>query len=198
MFEYIRGKLIASSSGYAVIEAGGGVGYRLAIPPNSAEHLPARGEELLLYTSHVVREQSETLYGFIEAQQRDLFELLITISGIGPKIALSLIGHTTLAELRRSVQNEETAPLCRVPGIGKKSASRILVEMRDKLPQLYERLEITERPSLPNTPAEDAVSALINLGYSRSAAQRAVELALEKTESKTIELASLITLALKQ
>lgn len=188
MFEFIRGKLIESTSDTAIIETSGGIGYRLLIPPHSPDHFPAQGTELLFYTSFVVREQSQTLYGFIDSKQRDLFELLIAISGVGPKIALALIGHTTISELHKSIQRDDTAPLCRVPGIGKKSASRILVEMRDKLPQLF----------TAHTPSDDAVSALIHLGYSRNAAVDAVEKALKRGKGKEIELSSLITEALKK
>jgi len=186
MFEFIRGTLVRSSVGRAVVETSSGVGYQLHIPPRL--ELPPVGSELLFYISFVVREQSQTLYGFVEMGQRDLFELLTSISGVGPKIALALIGHTTLSELQKAIQKDDSTPLCRVPGIGKKSASRILVEMRDKVDHLFDVAE-------PSTTG-DAISALIHLGYSRTSAQEAVERAVKRSKGE-LELQLLITEALK-
>jgi holliday junction DNA helicase RuvA len=191
MYQFLRGTLHACNSETAVVEVHG-VGYRLLIPPRSTDRFPPTGSECLLYTSFVVRELSQTLYGFLTEGERDLFECLITISGVGPKIAIALIGHLSLSDLHASIRSDDATPLCKVPGIGKKSANRILVEMRDKIPQLA-----CPSPTVQlNSAAEDAVSALINLGYTRSAAEKAVEKALASDEKA--ETATLITKALSR
>src|SRR5262245_6973197 len=108
MFAFIKGELIQMSATYVVIETHG-IGYQICIPVNVFSQLPQLGSTLLLYTSYVVRELSQTLYGFLSIQERDLYEILMSVSGIGPKLALSLIGHLPLHELQRAISQREIA-----------------------------------------------------------------------------------------
>lgn len=200
MFAHIRGALSYSSPLYVVVEAGG-IGYKLFIPASLHAQLPQNGEALLLYTAFIVRELSQTLYGFISGQERDLFEVLLGVSGIGPKTALSLIGHLSTHNLYEAISNNDIPKICKVPGIGKKSAERLIIEMRDKLPTLF-----AEKPALLSENGKkhathvqvvnDAMSALINLGYTQATAEKAIKKTL-KDSPEAVELAQLITLSLK-
>lgn len=191
MFEYIRGKLASSTPEKAVVEVGG-VGYRLHVPFNTFGKLPKVGGEVLLYVFAHIREDCHRYFGFLTEQERDLFEQLNSITGIGPKTALALIGHMELGELQLTIAQKNVARLCRVPGIGKKTAERLVVELKDRVQKM---------PTLPASGAgkniEDAIAALVNLGYPLPRSQKAVSSALESTEDKP-ELAELITLALRR
>lgn len=105
MFAYIKGRLAQSTTAYAVVEAGG-VGYKIFIPVSAFGRLPHIGSEVVFHTSFVVREQAQTLYGFLSVQERDFFEALLNVTGIGPKIALALIGHLSLIELQRAISRK--------------------------------------------------------------------------------------------
>lgn len=190
MFAFIKGLLHFSHPNYVIIEAGG-IGYKIFIAPNIFSKLSQVGQTAFLHTSHVVREQSEALYGFLTPQERDFFESLLNVSGIGPKLALSLIGHITLPDLKVAIQNEDIAILSRVPGIGKKTAERLIIELRDKVPDTLATITLSETSKI-----QDAISALTNLGYNHSIAKKAISKTLEGS-SKDLDLASLITLSLK-
>lgn len=199
MFAYIKGRLSQATASYATVEAAG-VGYKLFVPANLFARLPQIGSEVLLHTSFVVREQSQALYGFFNSQERDLFETLMGVTGVGPKLALSLVGHLSLTDLQHALCGANIAALSKVPGVGKKIAERLVVELRDKVPHLFPADPASLAISLPGDPhahkIHDAMSALINLGYHQNAAQKAIKKALQETP-ETIELASLITYALK-
>lgn len=197
MFAYIKGLLNQATASYAIVEAFG-VGYKLFVPANLFTRLPASGSEVLLHTSFVVREQSQALYGFLSAHERDLFETLMGVNGIGPKLALSLVGHLSLTDLQHALVHANTAALSKVPGVGKKIAERLVVELRDKVGHIVPADPSSFAISLPreSNKTSDAMSALVNLGYHQQAAQKAIKKALQET-SEDIELASLITYALK-
>lgn len=187
MIAYVKGTLTEVNPISVVIEAYG-IGHLIYIPASLFGALPPLNSPLLLYTSFIVREQSQTLYGFLSADERSLFELLLTVSGIGPKIALSIISHLPAKTLSAAIHSSDIGTICRIPGIGKKSAERMIIEMKDKLPQA------TKSPK--ECLASDALGALLNLGYQQSAAQKAIKITLEKAE-KTPDLPTLITSALK-
>lgn len=197
MYLYLKGILTASSHHVVTLEVQG-VGYGISIPSHVYQALPQIGSPLLLYTSFVLREFSQTLYGFLSPQERDLFEIVMQVSGIGPKTALSMIGHLSGEELRRAVVEEEIPLLCKVPGIGRKTAERLALELKDKLsqrPDLFPK----DPPSFSHPQAkkvQDATSALVNLGYPPTLAQKAVKTALE-TLPQEIDLPSLITWAIR-
>lgn len=201
MFAFIRGTLIEASLTFAIIEANG-IGYKLFLPANLLPRLPQMGQQTLLHTSFVIRECSQALYGFLTSQDRDLFEGLLNVSGIGPKTALNLIGHMTLQELQSAVTNSDIKALSKVPGIGKKSAERLIVEMRDKISHFFSCDPSTLAVQMPLDPRmqtiNDAMSALIHLGYNQLTAQKAIKKSIQEfPEEKKIELSALITTALK-
>lgn len=199
MYAYFNGKLISSSPADIVIDVAG-IGYRIHIPTSLYGLLPHLGEQLQLHTSFVVRENSHTLYGFQTTQERDLFEALLGVTGIGPKTALSLIGHLSAHNLQQAVQNNEVAVISKVPGIGKKTAERLIIELRDKLKTLVpldpSDFAIPQNFDPQTLIINDAMSALINLGYNQSTAQKAIKKTL-KDSTEEIDLALLITGALK-
>jgi Holliday junction DNA helicase RuvA len=197
MFAYIKGTLVQSSPASVVVE-NNGIGYKLFIPASAFSQLPQTGSPLTLHTAFIVRELSQTLYGFFSIQERDFFEALLGVTGIGPKIALALIGHMSVHELQRAISAEDTAILCRVPGIGKKGAERLIIEMRDKVGASSQPGEMSAHyVADPHAQAvNDAMSALINLGYNQNIAQKAIKKSL-KDIPDAIDLAALISSALK-
>jgi Holliday junction DNA helicase RuvA len=191
MLEYIRGKLTEATPEKAVIEIGG-LGYLIYIPFNNYAKLPALGKEILLYISPYVREDCHKHFGFITREERDLFEQFHAISGIGPKTALALIGHLELSDLYFAISQKNVAVLCKIPGVGKKTAERLVVELKDRVQKHSLAL-----PENKGKAVDDAIAALINLGYPPIRAQKAVKTVLESVKEKP-ELPQLITLALKQ
>ncbi len=196
MYEYIKGSLIESTPLRAIVEAHG-IGYCLLIPFNNYSKLPAIGCSVVLFTSFVVREDSQKLFGFLTSHERDLFESLVDVSGIGPKTALCLVGHMEINDLQVAISQGDTQLICKIPGIGKKTAERLIVEMRDKV-----KKGIGASAALPHGSigeqgvVADAISALINLGYNSAQAQKAIKAALTKTTEEP-ELGKLITSALR-
>jgi Holliday junction DNA helicase RuvA len=199
MLAYIQGKLISASTSDVVILANG-LGYRVAIPVNAFTDLPAIGSEVSLHTSFIVREQSHALFGFLSSDERDIFEVLLNVSGIGPKSALSIIGHLRIDDLAKAVNDHDIATMCKVPGIGRKTAERLLLEVRDKLPALVVQNPSRFAVKTPTDPRSqvinDAMNALVHLGYSQNIAEKAIKRSLEGLP-ETVELAQLITTSLK-
>jgi Holliday junction DNA helicase RuvA len=189
MYTYLKGILNQATPLLAIVDVQG-VGYAVSIPLNTYTKLPPVGSSLLLHVSFVVREDAHRLYGFLAEEERDLFELFIAISGIGPKTALALIGHIDLTDLQAAIGQGNSAFLCKIPGIGKKTAERLIVELKDKTAKLSKKSTPTVKG------AGDAISALIHLGYNAAQAQKAVQAAL-KSGPKEPELAALITSALR-
>ncbi len=201
MFAYIKGILTTVYPTYVVIDVNG-VGYAVFISCRLLGELPDIHQAIQLFTTFVVRESSQSLYGFLESQERDAFEILMNVAGVGPKLALSLIGHLTFSELQVAVSSQDIATLCRVPGVGKKTAERLIVELKDKFPGLwpFEAAEVATSGGAiaqHSQYAQDAVLALINLGYSQSIAQKAIRQSLKQL-SEPLDLALLITTALKK
>lgn len=199
MYEFIKGTLVEATPSKAIVEAHG-VGYCVFIPLNNFSKLPAVGSVLTLFASFVVREDSQKLYGFLTRSERDLFETLIEISGVGPKTALCLLGHAEMDVLQAALSQGDTQMICKIPGIGKKTAERLIMEMRDKIKKgigATSGLQPLQSLSKEEGVIADAVSALVNLGYNSAQAQKAVKSAMEKSSDKP-ELARLITAALRK
>jgi len=193
MFEYIKGKLIEVDAQKAIIDVNG-LGYKVFIPSSIYSDL-LNAKDVFLYISYIVKEDSQTLYGFLTKSQRDLFDLLITVSGIGAKTAILLLGHLDLNNLYSAITNADIKSISKVPGIGKKTAERLIVELKDKLKNLdkkYTDIFINKTSSA----ALDAIAALMNLGYSSNQSKKAVKSALDNS-NENLDLSSLITLALK-
>jgi holliday junction DNA helicase RuvA len=194
MFDYLKGNLAFFDPTKVVLDVGG-IGYRLLIPIRSYSELPSIGTFLQLFTSLVIREDAHTLFGFLKQQERDLFEILITLSGVGPKTALALIGHLDYEHFYLAISENNLPLLHKVPGIGKKTAERLVIEMRDKLKILDKSYPVSSETK--DRKATDALQALIHLGYPTFAAQKAVKTALLKAGANA-DTAQIISLALRQ
>ncbi len=148
----------------------GGVGYEVDVPMSTFYHLPALGERVTLLTHFIVREDAQLLFGFLSAEERDTFRGVVKISGIGPRTALAILSGLSVAELAQAVVRQESARLVKVPGIGKKTAERLLLELKGKLGA------DPARPATVDGAAQaDIVQALVALGYSERAAAAALE-----------------------
>lgn len=197
MYAYIKGTLSHATTSQATVETQG-IGYLISIPASVYARLPQVGHEVHFHTTLVVREASQALYGFLTPHDRDCFETLLGVTGVGPKLAMSIIGHLAISDLQTAVANGDIPLLCRIPGIGRKTAERLLIEMRDKVPALV--AESGHAPTTLKDPRaqtiRDAMSALINLGYSHAIAQKAIKNGLRDLPD-SVDLSTLITVALK-
>ncbi len=169
MIAHLRGRLISKHPNQAIVEAAG-VGYDVTITVPTFSDLPAVGNEVALHIHTHVREDAIALFGFLRADEKQLFEKLITVSGIGPKLAITILSGMATADMVGAIRANDFARLTRIPGIGKKTAERMCVELRDKLdgfgaPQAAVSVSAIE---------EDVISALTNLGYQRALAEKAV------------------------
>lgn len=152
-----------------------GVGYELEAPMSTFYDLPATGEKVTLYTHLVVREDAHLLYGFSRESQRQLFRSLLKVNGVGPRVALAVLSGLSEQELILCLAHEDIARLTKVPGIGRKTAERLVMELRDKVDLTATPTAGTARPAnVPADPAQEAVSALVALGYKPAEANRVV------------------------
>jgi len=166
MIGFLRGTLVVKRAPSLVLDVRG-VGYEIDAPMSTFFKLPALGEEVMLHTHLVVREDAHTLFGFLSESERTLFRSLIRVSGVGAKLALGILSGVSAEEFHRCVQTHDTAALVRLPGIGKKTAERLIIEMRDRLPG-SESSEVQVSGGLlaaEVSPAQEAVSALMALGF---------------------------------
>ena len=177
MIAHLRGQILSKSPNAVVIDCGG-VGYELAISVTTYTEIGDVGAEARLHVHTHVREDALLLFGFAEVTEKRLFEKLLTISGIGPKLAITVLSGISAERLVGAIRGGDHATLTRIPGIGKKTAERVVLELKDKLDDLagFSTVGVAARPSLGAT-AEDVLSALVNLGYPRPIAQKAVETA---------------------
>lgn len=163
MLEYIRGEVKYKGMDSLVIETGS-IGYRILTSQNTLNYVHCF-EEYTIYTNLVVREDSMTLYGFHEPEELEVFNLLLGVSSIGPKNALSILSTLSMSDIVKAIQQNDIQALCKAPGIGKKTASRIILELSDRVEKLVFSEPAT--PSHVNQELEFAVEALLNLGYAR-------------------------------
>jgi Holliday junction DNA helicase RuvA len=171
MIAHLRGKLLAKHPNQAIVETAG-VGYDVTISVPTFSDLPAVGAEVGLHIHTHVREDVIALYGFLRPAEKVLFEKLITVSGIGPKLAITILSGMAADEMIGAIRGNDLARLTRIPGIGKKTAERMVLELRDKLPEAGP----AAMPAIAAMSAteEDVLSALVNLGYQRAAAEKAL------------------------
>ena len=179
MIAHIRGQILSKSPNAVVVECGG-VGYELAISVATFTELPGEGKEAKLHVHTHVREDAFLLFGFAELAEKRLFEKLLTISGIGPKLAITVLSGISSERLVGAIRGGDHATLTKIPGIGKKTAERVVLELKDKLDDMVGFTAEAGAVSSLDGIADDVVSALVNLGYPRPAAQKAVELALKE------------------
>jgi holliday junction DNA helicase RuvA len=170
MIGSLRGRLISRRPDNVVIEAGG-VGYQVSLPVSLLSSLPSEGSEVFLHIYTHVREDALQLYGFPSEDEKKIFITLLGVSGIGPKMALNILSGIPLKDFLHALESEDVAMLCRIPGLGKKTAHRLILELREKLPSVG---------GTRDRVFEDTLSALINLGYKRSEAQESLEMAMKK------------------
>jgi len=175
----LRGTLAEKQPPHLLLDVNG-VGYELEVPMTTLYRLPAVGEQVTLHAHLVVREDAHLLYGFFEKRERELFRELIRLNGVGPKLALALMSGLEVDELVRCVQAQDTAALVKVPGVGKKTAERLLVELKDRfkawesIPSIAPLVVEPQLAQAVSSAENDAVSALISLGYKPQEASRAV------------------------
>jgi Holliday junction DNA helicase RuvA len=182
MIAHLRGRLISKHPNQAIVEAGG-VGYDVVITVPTFSELPAAGAEVALHIHTHVREDALALYGFLRPEEKHLFEKLITVSGIGPKLAITILSGMATADMVGAIRSNDFARLTKIPGIGRKTAERMCVELRDKL----EGFGAPETVVTHTVVEEDVISALTNLGYQRSLAEKAVERAVQSAGSENFD-----------
>lgn len=170
MIAHLRGKLFSKTPNHAVVEAAG-VGYELTISIPTFTELPSPGAEVSLFVHTHVREDALSLFGFRQLREKQLFERLISVGGIGPKLAITILSGMSTESMVAAIRGNDVAALTKIPGIGKKTAERMVLELKDKL----ESFGAAPAKSSAVTPVEeDVLSALVNLGYQRAVAEKAV------------------------
>lgn len=184
MIAHLRGRLIAKHPNQAIVETAG-VGYDVTITVPTFSDLPAIGGDVALHIHTHVREDSLALYGFLRPAEKQLFEKLISVSGIGPKLAITILSGMAADEMVGAIRGNDIARLTRIPGIGKKTAERLVLELRDKLPPTT-TAEMRATPALSSM-EEDVLSALLNLGYQRAAVENAVSSAARSGQSSSFD-----------
>ncbi|MHB8636801.1 MAG: Holliday junction branch migration protein RuvA [Fimbriimonadaceae bacterium] len=184
MIARLRGTLVECDGAVALIEAAG-VGYEVNIPQSVMASLPAVGEEAILLTRQIIREDSVTLYGFLTAFQRRLFDLLLGVKGCGPKVALSLLGTVGEEGIVQAVSLEDARALARAPGVGPRLGERVILEIKDKVLEedAARRYESATRPARAPAPTDELVDALIALGYRRNEAESAAATARDQADT---------------
>lgn len=201
MIGRIRGTLAEKSPGQVLVEAGG-LGYEVDIPYTTFFHLPEVGQELILHTHFSVREDAQSLFGFAARLDRDLFRLLIKVNGVGPRLGLGILSGLDAQQFIRCVENRDAAALVKLPGVGKKTAERLMIEMADRIGQLEGQFvpeaasgaPVASTASTEHRPVDEAEAALIALGYRPQEAARAISRVAEEGMSAE----DLIRLALKK
>lgn len=198
MIAYISGALVSAGENYIVID-NHGMGYRIFVSGKFLEHIPAYGTQIKIYTHMYIREDELTLYGFHSEEELSVFRILIGISGVGPKVAMAILTALTIQELQLAVISEDAKTISKANGVGAKGASRIILELKDKLKMedmmdaAYEQSIVQDTQDL-NT-ARDAILALVNLGYSNSEAALAVK---KIGDTSQMDIESILKAALKK
>lgn len=198
MIAYISGALVSAEENYIVID-NHGMGYRIFVSGKFLEHIPAYGTQIKIYTHMYIREDELTLYGFHSEEELSVFRILIGISGVGPKVAMAILTALTIQELQLAVISEDAKTISKANGVGAKGASRIILELKDKLKMedmmdaAYEQSIVQDTQDL--NAARDAILALVNLGYSNSEAALAVK---KIGDTSQMDVESILKAALKK
>lgn len=196
MIDYLKGRLVSAVPGRAVVDLGG-VGLALEMPPGSDDLAGRAGEEITFFTRLLFREDEIYIYGFRTEEQRQLFNLILSVSGFGPRIALSLLGVFSVTDFYLAVLEDNIPFLCRAHGVGRKAAQRLVLELKEKLPQAVSSGELAVERVMPvgSSVSDDIVEALFALGYSRVEAAAAAGKAISQNSEASRE--DLLRLALK-
>lgn len=199
MIDFVKGTFITQQEQAVTVEVNG-IGYRIFVPTNLSL---TEGEEIFLYTHLMVREDSHSLYGFLTIEERDLFRLLLDVSGIGPKAGLSMLSNGDPKELVNAIQLENVKYLTKVPGIGKKTAQRLILDLKDKLKKqnwlvrLLDPFVQQQAETYQSSSDQEAIDALIGLGYLEEEAEQAVQIAQESLAGRKITTEELIRQSLQ-
>ena len=191
MYAYLRGKLAVKNPTSVVLDLAG-VGYEVSIPLSTFDHLPEVGGEVFLYIYPCYRPENVTLCGFATKEEKLLFNLLLGVNGVGPKLGLTILSGTTAAHFRDAIISGDDKTLCAISGIGKKLSQRLITELKDQIINLEESLSSGIESSLE----KEAIGALVTLGYSRAKAYKAIQDAMNSKKSDKLE--PLIKEALKR
>ncbi|MDA8085856.1 MAG: Holliday junction branch migration protein RuvA [Nitrospiraceae bacterium] len=175
MIGTLRGRLLSKRAAEIIVDVQG-VGYEVFVPASVASGLPEQGVEVFLHIHTHVKEDSIKLFGFLSPHEKQVFSTLLGVNGVGPKLALNVLSSLPGENFRQAVEAEDTTALSKVPGIGKKTAARIILELKQKLPSMALNLR--------DAVFEDALSALVNLGYKKAEAQKALEKAGKEPDTE--------------
>ena len=199
MITFLDGVLTSALPTQAVVDVGG-VGYEVLIPLSSYDKLPAQGKQVRILTHLHVREDAQILYGFMSVAERDLFRLLVNnVSGIGPKLALAVLSGMSVTNFKTAVVNSDIGSLAKISGLGKKTAERIVLELKDKLGVVaaWEAASATHAPTPEQSQANEAVLALIALGYKQVEAHKIVR-EVQQSDRSVLTVEDLVKLALQR
>jgi Holliday junction DNA helicase RuvA len=190
MIDYIKGKLQHITAQKAIVEVGG-IGYGIYIPSDFFQHAPQSGSEVKIFISTIIREDSHRSYGFLSEKQRELFEMFLNVSGVGPKTALAIVGHITEDDLPRIIFENDATRLSKIQGVGKKTAEKICLELKDK----WKGDSLSSLKFATSNVGTDAIAALVHLGYPYLRAEKAVKKILDSSQGCSADI--LITESLK-
>ena len=174
MIAHLIGKLIYKSPDHSIVDVKG-IGYKIFTPLSTYYVLPKTGESVTLHIHTRVREDELKLFGFLTEEEQTIFEKLITINKVGPKLALGILSGMSPENLLTAIMNNDAARLSSIPGVGKKTAERLTLEMKDKLSDLTFEMAHQQDTEVPEGPYEDALSALVNLGYKKPQAEKSLK-----------------------
>ena len=197
MIAHIRGILISKEPLTLIIEAGG-IGYEIFCTQEAYEQAPSEGKEYRIFTRHIIREDSQSLYGFATQDERKLFDQITSVSGIGPKTGLAIVSSLGTNALKEAIRTKDLIVLTGIPGVGKKTAERLIVELRDKL--LKEEVFTVEAGASDSGSAkirQEALAALVALGYNRGDAEKAIRAVIRDQPMEAEKVERLIKAALK-
>jgi len=198
MIALISGKIVYKGIAHVIVDVQG-VGYRVFIPLTTFYELPETGEPVTLHVHTNVKQDAINLFGFYTIQERDLFQLMISVSGIGPKMSMNILSGISAQELLGAISGGNVGKLIRIPGVGKKMAERLILELKEKV---VKKMMMEESPQaglqnrMDDIIAEDVLSALVNLGYKNNVAKDALDRALRSSEEK-MEMDKLLKKTLK-
>lgn len=196
MIEFLKGRLVSATPGNAVLEMGS-IGIALQMPPANDDLPSLVGQEITLYTRLLIKEDEVYIFGFRAAEERKLFNLILSVSGFGPRLALSLLGIFTVSQFYVAVLEENIPQLCRAHGVGRKAAQRLILEIKEKLPKVISTEDLAAGPVMQtgSSTFDDLTGALNALGYSSAEAAAAVSKAIE--HNKDLSREDLLKLVLK-
>ncbi len=186
MIALLTGRIRRKATDHLIIDVAG-VGYQVQAPLSTFYRLPETGEEVTLHIHTHVREDALSLFGFLAEEEKDMFLLLMSVSGIGPRLALAVLSSLSIAEIASAIQASDDSRLCSIPGIGKKTAARMVLELKDKMKFLPGAPPLDERIEAKTDSVEDAVSALVNLGYKKPLAEETLKKVRQERPGLSVE-----------